>query len=87
MNDGSLTNRICGTFDPPDVTDLGCCAPMVTKRSCEAPVLPVPACGETSQTVIYSPDTGIFTILNTLFDSNCSALLDSTGSPLLALAD
>jgi len=74
----------CDFTDDPDVTDLGCCSPSRIVRNCEAPVLPTPQCDEEGATVIYDEATEEFVVLNTLYDSNCSALLDSTSSPLLA---
>ncbi len=89
MNNGCCnsptTRSICGEFDDPDVTDLGQCFPLSTLRDCEAPSLPVPECDEEEPTVNYDPETGTFTMTTTLYDSECSAITDSAGSPLLTL--
>lgn len=71
--------------DEPDVTDLGCCAPLPIRIDCEAPVLPTPECDEAAPVVVYDEATETFTVLTTLYDSECSALLDSNLSPLLSL--
>lgn len=72
----------CSFPADPVLADAGCCSPAPTTRDCEAPTLPVPACTETGMVTTYDPDTETFTVLTTLYDSLCSALTDSTGSPL-----
>jgi hypothetical protein len=73
--------------DPLDelLRDKGCCAPPPVRRDCLAPVLPLPKCGETNPIITNNPETGQFAVLTTLFDSNCSAITDSNGSPFLTL--
>lgn len=72
------------TDDPAD--DKGCCSPAPTRRTCEAPTLPVPECDAEPATIVYDPETEEFTAESTLYDSECSPLLDSNDSPLTALA-
>lgn len=76
----------CSDFSDADDTDLGCCEPLPVRITCEAPVLPTPECDAEPATIEYDPDTEEFTALSTLYDSECSALLDSDDSPLTALA-
>lgn len=75
----------CTDFDDPTTDDAGCCSPAPTRRTCEAPALPVPECNEVDPIVAYDPETEIFSMLTVLYDSNCSALLDSNSDPLLSL--
>ncbi len=75
----------CDFTDDPDVTDLGCCSPAPTTRTCEAPVLPTFGCDEEAPVVTFDEDTEEFTVLTTLYDSLCSAITDSTGDPILTL--
>lgn len=76
----------CSDFPDSEDTDLGCCSPLPVRKTCEAPVLPVPECDAEPATITFDPETEEFTALSTLYDSECSALLDSTDSPLTALA-
>lgn len=73
--------------DPDDdnLRDKGCCTPIPVKLTCLAPVLPLPQCGEVNPIITYDPETEEYFALTTLFDSNCSAITDSTGSPFLTL--
>lgn len=71
--------------DEPDVTDGGCCSPAPVRRDCRAPVLPTPDCDEAEPVVTYDPETEEFTVTTTMYDNECSALLDSDSSPLLSL--
>lgn len=75
--------------DFPDLTDeaedKGCCMPLPARRTCEAPILPVPECNELDPVVQYDEDTEEFIVVSQLFDSECSPLLDSSGSPLYGL--
>lgn len=75
----------CTDFTDDPREDTGCCAPLPVRRECGAPVLPVPACDEVDPITNYDPETEQFTVLTILYDSECSALLDSTSSPLLSL--
>jgi hypothetical protein len=69
-----------------DVTDdLGCCSAMPIRRDCAAPTLPVPECDEEEAIVTYDEETEEFTVTAKMYDSECSPLLDSTGSQLLSL--
>lgn len=75
----------CDWTDEPTTDDLGCCSPYPVRKSCEAPVIPVPNCGEEAPVVTYDEDTEEFIVTTTLYDENCSAILDSDGSPILTL--
>lgn len=75
----------CTDFAEDPTQDAGCCTPLPVRIECGPPALPVPDCDEEDPIVSYDPDTEEFTVLTTLYDSNCSALLDSLGSPLLSL--
>ncbi len=83
------TYRDCDHTDEPDYDDplheKGCCTPIPDHRDCLAPVLPVPECDEEEPVMKYDAELDIYRVLTTLYDSTCSALLDSTGSPLLSL--
>ena len=74
----------CGKFEKPSNPDDGLAWPYRQKMSCEAPALPEPECGDEYETE-YNPDdpTSPFTIFSTLFDENCSAILDNFDSPIL----
>lgn len=76
-------NHDCTDFTDGD--DAGCCSPIPVRIPCEAPVIPAFPCNEAAPVVAYDEDTEEFTVLSTLYDSECSQLLDSTGSPLLSL--
>lgn len=85
-----MDSPCCHNCDFTDVSDLpeqdtGCCTPLPVRIECGAPVLPTPDCDEQDPIVEYDPDTEEFTVLSTMYDQNCSALTDSTGSPLLSL--
>ena len=71
--------------DNDDLRDKGCCGPIPVKRTCVAPVLPVPDCDEEDPVITYDPETEEFFALTTLYDSNCSPITDSNGSPFLTL--
>lgn len=75
--------------DFPDLTDeaedKGCCMPLPFRRTCEAPILPVPNCNEEDPVVTYDEDGESFTVLGKLYDSECSPLVDQSFSQLLAL--
>jgi hypothetical protein len=75
----------CTDFDEYADTQTGCCAPIPVRLTCEAPVLPVPACDEEDPTIEYDPDTEEFFAVGKLYDSECSALTDSMGSILTGL--
>lgn len=85
----------CNPFRDCDVTDepaydsplheKGCCTPIPVRRDCLAPVLPTTECDEADPVMEYDPELDIYRVLTTMYDSTCSALLDSTGSPLLSL--
>jgi hypothetical protein len=75
----------CTDFPEAEDTSLGCCAPIPVRITCEAPVLPTPACDEEDPEITYDEDTEEFFALGKLYDSECSALTDSTGSILTAL--
>lgn len=88
--DNTDCNHCCDITDGDDplddvLRDKGCCTPIPVKRDCVAPVIPTPECDEADPVVIYDPDTEQFYVLTTIYDSNCSALIDSTGSSLLSL--
>jgi hypothetical protein len=82
----SETNPCCHDCDFTDGDDptleTGCCAPMPVRRDCGAPELPVRECSETEPTITFDEETEEFVVTSELFDSTCSALLDSTGSTL-----
>lgn len=75
----------CTDFPESEDTSLGCCAPIPVRLTCEAPILPVPACDEEDPEIIYDEETEEFFAVGRLYDSECSLLTDSTGSPLTAL--
>jgi hypothetical protein len=75
----------CSDFPDPDVTDIGCCSPHPIRKDCEAPAIPAFQCDEEEPVVEYDEDTEEFTVTTTMYDSECSALLDSADSPLLSL--
>jgi hypothetical protein len=83
----SETNPCCRdcTDWPESDTDLGCCSPIPIRKTCEAPVLPTPACDEEDPEIIYDEDEELFYAVGKLYDSECSALTDSNGSILTAL--
>ncbi len=75
------------TDEDADITDPdeGCCSPAPVRRDCRAPVLPTPDCDAQDPVVTYDDDTEEFTVTTTMYDHECSALLDSDSSPLLSL--
>lgn len=86
----STTNPCQHDCDFTDVSDdpnldTGCCSPLPTRRDCGAPVLPTFACDEGAPVVTYDEETEEFTVTTTLYDSLCSAILDSTSDPILTL--
>lgn len=85
----STENPCCHSCDFTDgdnpQAELGCCAPIPVRRDCGAPVLPERACDEEAPTVEFDAETEEFIVTSKLYDSTCSALLDSTGSALYGL--
>jgi hypothetical protein len=75
----------CTDFPEEQDTQTGCCAPIPVRLTCEAPVLPVPACDEEDPEIIYDEDTEEFFAVGILYDSECSPLSDSAASTLTAL--
>lgn len=75
--------------DFPDLTDeaedKGCCVPAPFRRTCEAPILPVPQCDEENPEIIYDEDTEEFFAVGILYDSECSPITDQSFSTLTAL--
>lgn len=71
--------------DSPDVTDDGCCSTYPLKKTCAAPDIPVPDCDEADPVMTYDPETEEYVVTTIMYDSSCSALLDSADSPLLSL--
>lgn len=65
--------------------DLGCCSPIPVRRTCEAPVLPTPACNEEAPTILYDEETEQFTAVGKMFTNECSPWLDKNGDPWYAL--
>lgn len=58
---------------------------MPIRRDCEAPVIPVPECGEEDQEIEYDSDTESFSVWSTIYDQNCSPILDHNDTPIKGL--
>lgn len=71
--------------DEPVLADAGCCSPAAVRRDCEAPTIPTPECDEAAPVTEFDPVTEQFTVLTTLYDEQCSAILDDLGSPITTL--
>lgn len=69
----------------PEVTDSGCCSPYPLRKTCEAPVIPVPDCDEQNPVIVYDEETEEFFVTTIMFDSECSPLQDDGGSELLSI--
>jgi hypothetical protein len=81
------TESVCGEFETPTNADAGVCHPYRLKISCEAPVIPDAACGDTEFTVAYDPDaTPKWRITSRTFDENCDPILDEDGNPILTVS-
>jgi hypothetical protein len=81
---GLSVRGVCGEFETPQNPDTGRCYPKPTKIDCEAPVLPVNQCNDTSAYAIPDPlHPGKFLIIGTLFDEDCNPILDEGGNPIL----
>lgn len=80
---------VCGTFETPEVEDLGQCASYRVKITCDAPTLPVAQCLDDAYEVIYQPDNidNPFAILGTLFNECCAAITDQNGNPIMLLVN
>lgn len=78
------TERVCGEFETPTTPDAGQCQPYRTKKDCEAPVVPSNPCNDTNAYAIYTPgEVPPFTIVTTLFDEDCDAILDEDSNPIM----
>jgi hypothetical protein len=86
--DNDSTKQVCGTFETPTVPDEGCCYPYRTKRSCEAPLLPVITCDDDEYIVEPSdnPDKP-FNIVARIFDQNCLVILDQNNLAILTIVN
>lgn len=87
QNQHNPCRRCCDWTDgdePTDNTDNGCCTPMASRRTCDAPIPPVPDCDEEDAEIVFDSDEDAFYVLTTMYDSECSPLADSTGSLLIS---
>lgn len=86
-NGRNATHHICGEFEEPNNPDDGCCFPYRVKQNCEAPDIPEPECGDEIE-VEHDPDDVLtpFKVWSTLYDQNCSAILDENDSAIRTLA-